>query len=1068
MEALISMNTLRNLALILLFLTTAAYARSPQAVTLIPQVAKGPAITGDLRDPVWQKGQAFGGFRLIKDGKPASQPTSARVLYDADYLYIGMTCYETDMDSLVAQTKERDGKVWADDCIEFLLDTANSKRSCYHFIVNSIGTLFDERCISADRGDASWDSRTVVKTGRTGGAWTLEMAIPFKDLGITPTPGLVWGMNICRARYAGVQEFSAYCPTPDGFVQPKSFGEVMLSTGMRDFPDFQLLSWGNLDSDISYGGKNVLKCQIPNHGKTSKTYTLTLTGKDAGRVTVNAAKTVKSPAGILVTAEIPYSPAGKPTEAFTFTITSGGQTVFRAAHPSQAIPPKPRVWQLSDPLFAELLSKNPPGLQKDGSIYWFHSGIESELRPHAKTYGLRYSLDEAFKELAENKLMPIVLTHQLRNPDWTGMAEKHGVKALFEPDYRKSRDQGVPQINGLPFILDPRSREVYFDDLKAGIDAARKHIWGIYTYDELHEKAGEQGARFFAEQKESYPFIREVDAEVKAKFGYGKYGIPESPADENPFRWIAYHKWVNSKLLDWQKDVHAYIQENVPEIKVISMDPVAGHKPYDLDRVGPYVDIMTHQLYPSADPNRQEFGFVTKFVADLTGKPAWPCAHVENYAYSTTAEEVRELMSQVMRNGGKGFHLYMPDVRGGGATSGDTKLTKYGSPERYRAVTEILGITRSMNEVAVPTDADCAILYSEDHYQSFAGKNYVYPNEVEYAYTLLGPVARTWFDIINDNMVADGKDLSKYKAIFVPAAKYERRAVVEKLLKYANGGGVVILGGPDSFMFAPDGSSLDDLRRKMIPTFVKPEGCDSGCGESVNHGVERNGKIVTYYRNPFTEANVGDPERQAAFTKLAKSLGLKTDRDIWRFKFPEFKTVYQPDPTGTCLTGNYAKWHQERPLDILNASTGGVYKYSLAPDAVADQGGVVRIAFDKGDLTDRKLAPVTKKADLKPEDFVASWKTEQPVSVTFDFAKPYPVSRVHLWYSDQLPALVVRGSVDGTAWVDLAHREKQEPTKDVLDVELKAEGSFRYVRLSFGPRDPGQMMTLVECEVWAE
>lgn len=1055
------MNTLRKVALILLILTTAAQARSPQAVTLVPQVAKGPAITGDLSDPVWQRGQAFGGFRLIKDGKPATQPTAARVLYDADYLYVGVTCHEANLTGIIAQVKDRDGQVWADDCIEFLLDTANSKRSCYHFIVNSIGTLFDERCISADRGDASWDSRAVVKTGLTGGAWTVEMAIPFKDLGFAPTPGLVWGMNICRARYAGTQEFSACYPTPDGFVQPKSFGEVMLSTGIRDFPSFQLLSWGNLDSDISYGGKNVLRCQIPNPGKVSKTYTLSLVGKDAGKTTVSATKTVKSPAGVLVTAEIPYSPSGKLTETFAFTITSGRKTVFGATHPSQAIPQKPRVWRTEDPLFTELLSENPPGLQKSGTIYWFHSGNAGELRPFAKEYGLRYSLDEAFRELADNKLMPIVMTQQLRNPDWLGMAEKHGVKVLFEPDYRRSHEKGVPVMDGLPYILDPRSREVYLEDLRAGLEAGRKFIWGIYTYDELTDYASAQGVRFFSEQKDSYPFIREADAEVKARFGYGKYGIPESPTDENPFRWIAYHKWVNSKLLEWQKQVYETLRKDAPEIKVISMDPVAGHKPYDLDRITPYVDIATHQLYPSSNPNRQEFGFVTKFVADLTGKPVWPCTHVENYAYSTTAEEVRELMSQVMRNGGKGFHLYIPDVRGGGASSGDTKLTKYGSPERYRAIMEILKTSRSMNEVAVPSDADCAILYSEDHYQSFPGKNNIYPNEVEYCYTLLGPVARTWFDIINDNMVEDGKDLSKYKAIFVPAARYERRSVVEKLVKYAEDGGVLVFSDTHPFVSAPDGSSLADICTGLTPSMIAADE-----RFPIEHKFGK-GRTFIFF-DAFTEKNIGDEGYKARFRALAKELGLKTDRDIWRFRFLEFKTVYQPDPTGRCLTGNYVKWHQEKPLDILNEPAGGVYKYNAAPDAVSDQGGEVRIGFDRGDLTDRKLAPATKKSDLKPEDFVVSWKTERPVSVTFDLQKPYPISRVHLWYSDQLPALTVEGSTDGKKWVRLASHPKQAPTKDVLDVELKVQGTFRYVRPSFGPRDAGQMMTLVECEVWAK
>ncbi len=1037
------MNTRRKGALAaLILLLTCSYAAAhaefggSDAGAVVRRTAKGPALTGDLSDPAWKNG----GFRIAHkyDGSgEAAQKSDVQLAYDSECLYIGVRCHEPRLSALTAQTKDRDGEVWTDDSIEILIDTANAHHACYHFIVNSVGALYDEKCLSTERADASWNSNARIKTGRVEGAWIVEMAIPFKDFGVIPTPGLIWGMNICRSRFVGERELTAWSHTPEGFVRPKNFHHIVFCNVKCDPLPVRVLSWGNLDPNMTFGGENVLRCTVCTDDKPLD-LEVALTSELKDKFTTVGKRKVSVEPKNIVKLDIPYSPSGSPDETFQLTVTSGNTIVFRATHPSMAMPQRPRVWQLTDPLFTELLSKNPPGLQKNGAIYWFHSGVESVLRPHARIYGLRYCHDEAFKELADHKLMPIVLTHQLQNEDWIGMAAKHGVKALFEPDYRKSRDKGAPQIDGLPFILDPRSRETYFADLKTGIDAAREHIWAIYTYDELHEKAGQQGVRFFAEQKDTYPFIKYIDDQVKKEFGYGKYGLPESPDDENPFRWIAYRKWINKRLLEWQKDVYDYVRRNAPELKVISMDPVAGHKPYELDRISPYVDIVTHQLYPSGNPNRQEFGFVTKFVADLTGKPVWPCAHVENYAYSTTAEEIRELMSQVMRNGGKGFHLYLPDVRGGSATTGDTELTKIGCPERYRAVTEILSTVRSMNEVALPMDPDCAILYSEDHYQSFPAKNYVYPNEPEFAYTFLGPVARTWFSFINDNMVADGKDLSKYKAIFVPAAKYERRVVVEKLLEYAEKGGALVLGSPECFSFAPDGSSLADLQKKLTA-------CKS---------------VITYPTNPFTEANIDDEKRKAEFKKLAKDLHLKTDRDIWRFKFPEFKTVYQPDPTGRCLTGNYIKWHQERPLDILNVSTGGSYTYGLAPDAVADR--------SRDALTDRKLAPTVKKADLRPEDFVASWKTEQPTEVTFDFREAYPMSRVRLWYSDQLPALTVEGSTDGKEWVRLAEHPKQAPTKDVLDVKLKVQGSFRYVRLSFGPRDVGQMMTLVECEVWAE
>ena len=1012
---------IRRIAAVVTLVFLALGASASTRTVTIPFAAKPPVTAADF-----EAGALLSDFTSIKDSA-GIQPTEARLLYDSKFLYIGVRCTEPHMSGLVANVKDQDGRVWLDDCVEILLDTANAHHICYHIMVNPIGAVADEVSVDADHSQDAWNSNCRVKAGKTKDAWTLRIAIPFDAMGIKPSPGLVWGLNICRGRPGG-NEYSAWSPTPGGFVQPINFGHVVFGDEKGQWDGIRLLSWGTLD------GSSAVECLIPGPG----TYDISLTGPGT-----DLQAKVEAPAEETVPARIEYSIPKGSKGRFALTISSQGKEVLRATHPLMALPSSARVWDLKDPLFKELLSKNPPGLQKAGAIYWFHSGNAGELRPFAKEYGVRYSLDEQYKELADCKFLPIYNPFMLDEEHRQQMADKYHFKVLLEPYYTGSAKQGAPTIGGLPFILDPRSEEAYFQTLRDSIQKGRKYIWGIYTYDELHDKAVEQGPDFFSQMKDTYPLMNEIDQRVKKEFGFGKYGIPESPTDPNPFRWIAYRKFVNRELLEWQKEVCDYIKANAPEIKVISMDPVAGHNPFELDAIAPYVDLVTHQTYPSHNPNRQEFGFVTKWAVDLTGKPVWPCTHVENYAYASTAEETRELMSQVMRNGGKGFHLYIPDVRGGRASSGNTFLTKYGSPERFRAITEILSTASTMNEVAIPQDPDCAIFYSEDHYQSFSPNEYYLHNEPEYAYTFLGPVARTWFKFVNDNMVAKGADLSKFKAIFVPAAKYERRSVVEKLVKYVQNGGTLVLGDRDCFSFAPDGSSLNDLRTKL------------------QGPVLGRGKVIHFGDNPFTEKAIADPARKAYFVKLAKNLGLKTGRDIWRFKFPPFKTVYRPDPEGVCLTGNFIKWQEERPVEVKNVSIPGTYTYSLPPDGVPDPG--------MANLIDRKEAFPTPKTSLRPEDFIAGWKSERPVEVTFDFAQAQPVDRVHLWYSDQLPALTVQGSADGSSWVRLADCPKQPPTEDVLDVELKCEGAgkYRFVRFALGERDAGEPMTLVEAEVWS-
>jgi len=1077
---------------------------------IISRTATAPIIDGNLDDPIWHTSSVMSNFASLNGKSEVLQPTDAKLLWDSKYLYIGIHCTEPDMAALVSSIKEHDGPVWRDDSIEILIDTLDTKRSCYHLIINSIGVLADEANLGEDHTNTSWESKCRIKTSREPGGWVIEAALPFSSLGISPSPGLVWGLNICRSRLPGPSEYSSWSPTSGGFVQPQYFGSTVLGDKTGKWDGIRLLSWGNPASDISTGKMNAVKCSIPNNESEDRIYNINLDGIVSGKSAFSVHRKANILAGQTTSVDLPYVLSSATKVTFSVSISSGKSSIYKAQQVITPVAHVSRVWDVKDPLFKTLLSKTPPGDQKNGSIYWFHSGIASQLIPFAKENGLRYSLEEQYKELAECRLMPVSQRGDMENANRIPMANKYGVKSLYTADYRGSRADGVPQIEGLPFMLDPRSKAAFMRDLKTALELYRKYIWGIYTQDEMHECAARQGVLFFNQMKDTYPYILQVDQDVKKQFGFGKYGIPTSLTDSNPYRWIAYHKWINKQILDWQKETFEMTRRIAPEIRVISVDPVAGHNPLQLDEFAPYIDIATHQLYPSSNPNRQEFGFVTKFVVDLMGKPVWPCAHVENYGYSTTPEETRELMSQIIRSGAKGFHLYLPDVRGSEADRGDTFLTKYGCPERYRAIKEILNTTYNMNEVSMPEDPDCAIFYSEDNYQSYPASEYVYPVEPEFAYTFLGPVARTWFKFINDNMILNGKaKLSTYKAVIIPAAKYQRLSVVSALTDYVKGGGTLICGDPEAFSWTSNAASLSEQHKQLFGASVSPAGKRSsilfsqacslkrlrgvklsvmsatynlsitpgteilarfndGHPAVIRHRVGR-GSVILFAFQPFVNNAIADAGWKKAFKSLCLDLGLKVNRNIWRFKFPEFKTVYKADIKDVCLTGNYIKWSQEQPLDVNNSIDAGTYSYSVAPDSIVDRGESNSISFTTGKLTDRKRAPMIPKSELHPEDFIVTWKTPRPVGITFDFKSLCKINRIHLWYSDQLPALTVEGSIDGITWNKLADYPKQPSTKDVFDVSLalKPGSQIRYVRLSLGERDTDQAMTLVEAEVWS-
>jgi len=75
-------------------------------------------VDGELRDIAWQKAGRMS-FRCTLDGSPPEFPTTARMLWDDDYLYISYHCVGKDMWATMAR---RDDRLWEEEVVEIFLD----------------------------------------------------------------------------------------------------------------------------------------------------------------------------------------------------------------------------------------------------------------------------------------------------------------------------------------------------------------------------------------------------------------------------------------------------------------------------------------------------------------------------------------------------------------------------------------------------------------------------------------------------------------------------------------------------------------------------------------------------------------------------------------------------------------------------------------------------------------------------------------------------------------------------------------------------------------------------------
>ena len=101
-------------------------------------------LTGDLSDPRWRLAVPIELNYETQPGEniPAPQKTKTWILYNADYVYFGFECKDTDPSAIRAHITDRD-KLYDDDFVGIILDTYGDFQRSYEFFVNPFGIQAD-------------------------------------------------------------------------------------------------------------------------------------------------------------------------------------------------------------------------------------------------------------------------------------------------------------------------------------------------------------------------------------------------------------------------------------------------------------------------------------------------------------------------------------------------------------------------------------------------------------------------------------------------------------------------------------------------------------------------------------------------------------------------------------------------------------------------------------------------------------------------------------------------------------------------------------------------------------
>ena len=207
-------------------------------------------LDGDLKEAAWNKALVIDTFiqREPHEGRPASERTAVRVVYDDDTLFIGVMCFDENPELIVANEMRRDAELKDNDYFEIVLDTFLSRRNGFYFAINPLGARRDA-LIRDDGSNINWDWDGIwdAEVQRTPQGWSAEIAIPFATLRFTREEEQTWGINFGR-HIARKREEVYWAPIlrdygREGQYKVSYFGRM---TGLRDLKPahrFQLMPY---------------------------------------------------------------------------------------------------------------------------------------------------------------------------------------------------------------------------------------------------------------------------------------------------------------------------------------------------------------------------------------------------------------------------------------------------------------------------------------------------------------------------------------------------------------------------------------------------------------------------------------------------------------------------------------------------------------------------------------------------------------------------------------------------------------------------------------------------------
>src|SRR5256714_4830802 len=183
----------------------------------IHKASSAIAVDGAMQERAWLEADSAANFFMVlpMDTSHAGVPTSVRMTYDEQNLYILAICYLVRPGPYMVESLRRDFVFGRNDNFIFFIDPFDDRTNGFTFGANAAGAQWDGTLYQGGTADLSWDVKWTSVVKNYPDKYIFEAAIPFKT--IRYKKGIMqWGINFSRLDIS-LAEKSSWAPVPRQF-----------------------------------------------------------------------------------------------------------------------------------------------------------------------------------------------------------------------------------------------------------------------------------------------------------------------------------------------------------------------------------------------------------------------------------------------------------------------------------------------------------------------------------------------------------------------------------------------------------------------------------------------------------------------------------------------------------------------------------------------------------------------------------------------------------------------------------------------------------------------------------